>query len=70
LQGVEFYNALRSSKKNVNLPSYPGEALGLRNPENQKDFQVCIQQFYDHYLKDRPAPEWMAHGIPFPKKAK
>jgi dienelactone hydrolase len=70
LQAVEFYNALRFNKKNVILLSYPGEAHGLRNLENQKDFLVRIQQFYDHYLKDKPAPEWMTKGVPFLKKAK
>jgi dipeptidyl aminopeptidase/acylaminoacyl peptidase len=70
LQGVEFYNALRFNKKNVILLSYPGEAHGLRNLENQKDFLVRIQQFYDHYLKDKPAPDWMVNGVPFLKKAK
>ena len=70
LQAVEFYNALRFNKKNVILLSYPGEAHGLRNLENQKDFLVRIQQFYDHYLKDKPAPEWMTRGVPFIKKTK
>lgn len=70
LQAVEFYNALRFNKKNVILLSYPGEAHGLRNLENQKDFLVRIQQFYDHYLKDIPAPDWMANGVPFLKKTK
>ena len=70
LQGVEFYNALRFNGKNVILLSYPGEAHGLRNLENQKDFLVRIQQFYDHYLKDKPAPDWMTKGVPFLKKAK
>jgi hypothetical protein len=23
-----------------------------------------MQQFFDHYLKDAPEPEWMAFGIP------
>lgn len=70
LQAVEFYNALRFNGKNVVLLSYPGEAHGLRNLENQKDFLARIQAFYDHYLKDKPAPEWMEKGVPFLKKAK
>jgi hypothetical protein len=24
-----------------------------------------MQQFFDHYLKDAPQPEWMEKGIPF-----
>jgi glycosyltransferase involved in cell wall biosynthesis len=45
LQSVEFYNALRFNGKNVILLSYPGEAHGLRNLENQKDFLFRIQAF-------------------------
>jgi dipeptidyl aminopeptidase/acylaminoacyl peptidase len=70
LQGVEFYNAMRFNKKNVILLSYPGEAHSLRNLENQKDCLVRMKQFYDHYLKDVAAPEWMANGVPYLKKAK
>lgn len=65
-----FYNALRFNGKNVILLSYPGEAHGLTKLENQKDFLVRIQAFYDHYLKGKPAPEWMANGVPFLKKQK
>ena len=32
--------------------------------ENRRDFAVRMQQFFDHYLKDAPEPEWMAVGIP------
>ena len=70
LQAVEFYNALRFNGKNVILLSYPGEGHGLGKLENQKDFLARIQQFYDHYLKGKPAPEWMTKGVPFLKKQK
>ncbi len=70
LQGVEFYNAMRFNKKNVILLSYPGEAHSLTKPENQKDCLVRMKQFYDHYLKDVPAPDWMVNGVPYLKKAK
>ncbi|MFO7575641.1 MAG: prolyl oligopeptidase family serine peptidase [Bacteroidales bacterium] len=71
LQAIEFYNALRFNSKNVILLSYPGEGHHLSKWENQVDFQTRMEQFYDHYLKDKkPAPEWMVKGIPFLKKAK
>ena len=70
LQAVEFYNALRFNGKNVILLSYPGEAHGLRRYENQKDYQTRMMAFLDHYLKDKPAPDWMVHGVPFLKKKK
>ncbi|MBM3421434.1 MAG: S9 family peptidase, partial [Bacteroidetes bacterium] len=70
LQAVEFYNALRFNSKNVILLSYPGEDHHLAKWENQVDFLTRMEQFYDHYLKGKPAPEWMVKGVPFLKKAK
>ncbi len=70
LQAVEFYNALRFNSKNVILCSYPGEDHHLAKWENQVDFQTRMEQFYDHYMKGKPAPEWMVKGVPFLKKAK
>ncbi|HZD05966.1 MAG TPA: prolyl oligopeptidase family serine peptidase, partial [Longimicrobiales bacterium] len=68
LQAVEFYNALRWFGKNVILASYPGEPHHLGKYENQKDFQIRMRQFYDHYLMDRPAPRWMTDGRTFLQK--
>jgi len=68
LQGVEFYNALRFYKKPVIFLSYEGEGHGFTRYDNQYDVQVRMKQFYDHYLKGTPAPEWIANGVPFLKK--
>jgi len=61
---------LRFNKKNVILASYPGEDHHLAKWENQVDFTTRMMEFYDHYLKGKPAPEWMVKGVPFIKKAK
>jgi len=29
-----------------------------------------MEQFYDHYLKGKPAPDWMVNGVLFLKKKK
>lgn len=68
LQAIEFYNALRFLGKNVILASYPGQGHHLDKLENQIDFQKRMEEFYDHYLKDKPAPKWMTEGIPYLKK--
>lgn len=68
LQAIEFYNALRFNRKNVILTSYPGEDHHLAKYENQVDFQTRMEQFYDHYLKGKAAPEWMIKGVPFLEK--
>ena len=63
-QGLEFYGAARRWGKSVILLSYPGEPHHLSKKENQKDFQVRMRQFFDHYLKGTPAPKWMTDGVP------
>ena len=68
LQAIEFYNALRFLGKKVILASYPGQGHHLDKLENQIDFQQRMEDFYDHYLKGKPAPEWMIEGIPYLKK--
>jgi dipeptidyl aminopeptidase/acylaminoacyl peptidase len=67
-QGLEFYAAARRLGKNVIFLSYPGEEHHLGKIENQKDFQVRMKQYFDHYLMDKPAPDWMVNGVPFLKK--
>ena len=67
-QGLEFYTSARRLGKEVILLSYPGEPHHLRKEENQKDFQLRMKQYFDHYLKGTPAPEWMINGIPYLKK--
>lgn len=64
-QGIELFMALRRTGKEAYLFNYNGEFHGLRRRQNQKDFAVRMQQFFDHYLKDAPKPEWMEEGIPF-----
>jgi hypothetical protein len=63
-QGLEFYNAARRNGKQVIWLSYPDEPHHLAKTPNQKDFQVRMKQFFDHYLKGAPAPEWMTSGLP------
>ena len=70
LQAIEFYNALRFNGKNVILLSYPGQGHHASKLENKIDFQTRMEQFYDHYLKGEPAPDWMVNGVPYLKKKK
>jgi dienelactone hydrolase len=66
--GLAFYNALRYNGKNAILLAYPGEGHGLRGMANRKDLTIRYFQFFDHYLKDGPAPKWMTEGVPFIEK--
>ncbi len=64
-QGLELFLSLRRLGKEVYLWNYNGEAHGLRKRPTQKDYTVRMQQFFDHFLKGAPAPEWMEKGIPY-----
>ena len=63
-QGLELYNAARRLGKKVIFLSYPGEPHHLSKKPNQIDFQIRMKQFFDHYLKGAPMPEWMKDGVP------
>ena len=63
-QAIEYYNTLRRMGKSVIMLEYKGENHGLRKPENMKDYTVRMREFFDHYLMDKPAPQWMEQGIP------
>ena len=43
---------------------YVGENHGVRKPANQKDYTVRMREFFDHYLKGEPAPDWWTEGVP------
>lgn len=43
---------------------YVGENHGLREPANRKDYTVRQKEFWDHFLKGAPAPEWWLNGVP------
>lgn len=68
VQGLEFFNAARRTGKQVIFLSYPDEPHHLAKRENQKDFQIRMKQYFDHYLKDAPMPKWMAEGLPQTRK--
>jgi len=63
-QGIEMFSAMRRLQKPVWMLNYNGEAHGLRQEANQRDWAVRMQQFFDHYLVDAPAPVWMEEGVP------
>ncbi len=62
-QGIEYIMALRRLGKEAYMFNYNGEAHGLRKRVNQRDWTVRMQQFFDHFLKGAPVPDWMKDGI-------
>ncbi|MDE7159862.1 MAG: prolyl oligopeptidase family serine peptidase [Muribaculaceae bacterium] len=67
-QGIEYFMALRRLGKPVWMLQYNGEAHNLKERRNRKDITRRLQQFFDHYLKGDPMPEWMREGIPAVRK--
>ncbi len=64
-QGIEYYNTLRRLQKPVVMLEYKGENHGLRQLENRKDYTLRMKEFFDHYLKENPAPDWWKTGVKY-----
>lgn len=47
-QGIEYFLSLRRLGKEAYLFNYNGEGHGLRQRQNQKDYALRTQQFFDH----------------------
>ncbi len=67
-QGIEYFIALRRLGKPAWMLNYNGEPHWPQKPQNKKDFQIRMGQFFDHYLKGKPMPLWMKEGIPATEK--
>ena len=70
--GVEFFVALRRLNKPIWMLNYNGEShnLSASSWANRLDLSKRMKQFFDHYLKDKPAPEWMTKSVPAIDKGK
>ena len=62
-QGIEYYNGLRRLNKPVVMITYKGENHGIVKDPNKKDYAVRMLEYFDHYLKGKPAPGWWDTGI-------
>jgi dienelactone hydrolase len=69
-QGIEMFVALRRLGKEVYLINYNGDEHNPTKRANQIDVAIRMQQFFDHFLKGAPEPEWMTRGIPFLQKGR
>jgi dipeptidyl aminopeptidase/acylaminoacyl peptidase len=69
-QGIEFFSALRHLGKEAYMFNYNGEKHGLRERENQKHWTVHQDEFFDHFLKGAPRPDWMEKGVPYLERGK
>ncbi|MCU0456013.1 MAG: prolyl oligopeptidase family serine peptidase, partial [Bacteroidales bacterium] len=67
-QGIEFFVAMRRLGKPAWLLNYNGEPHWPQKMPNKVDFQKRMSQFFGHYLKGEPMPEWMKDGVPATEK--
>ncbi len=64
-QGIEYYLALRRLGKECYLLNYNGEPHNLAKRAAARDFAARMFQFFEHHLKGKPEPAWMAKGVPY-----
>ncbi len=64
-QGIEYYLALRRLGKECYLLNYNGQPHNLTNRAAARDFAARMFQFFEHHLKGKPEPTWMAKGVPY-----
>lgn len=67
-QGIEFFVSLRRLGKPSWLLNYNGARHWPLKMQNRKDFNIRMQQFFDHYLQGAPKPVWMDRGVPAMEK--
>ncbi len=67
-QGIELFTGLRRLGKVAWMLQYNNEEHNLRERRNMKDLSIRLSQFFDHYLKGAPMPEWMKNGRPAVRK--
>ncbi|MFA9274617.1 MAG: prolyl oligopeptidase family serine peptidase [Candidatus Aquirickettsiella gammari] len=69
-QAIEFFSAMRRLNKEAYWFNYNGEKHGLRDRDNIKHFTVHMGEFFDHYLLNKPRPEWMDRPVPYLERGK
>lgn len=67
-QGIELFVGLRRLGKPAWMLNYNKEPHWPLKYAHMVDFNIRMQQFFDHYLKGAPVPEWMEEGIPAVEK--
>ena len=63
-QGIELFTGLRRLGKPAWMLNYNDEPHWPVKLQNRTDFQLRMQQFFDHYLMGKPMPGWMLRGVP------
>ncbi len=69
-QSIEYFLALRRLDKPVWFLQYNDEPHHLQKKKNKYDWTIKMFEFFEHYLMDKPMPEWMETGVPATQKGR
>ena len=61
---------MRRMEKPMIMLVYAGENHGLRKKENQLDYTLKVNQFFNHFLTGKDAPAWIDRGVTYLEKKK
>lgn len=64
-QSIELYLALRRLGKDAVFLQYRGEPHHPQKYGNKLDYSIRMKEFFDHFLKGAPAPDWWVMGEPY-----
>jgi len=64
-QGIELYLAMRRLGKDCIFLQYRGEPHHPQKYPNKLDYSIRMKEYFDHYLKGKPAPDWIKKGVPY-----
>ncbi|MGM0478171.1 MAG: prolyl oligopeptidase family serine peptidase [Bacteroidota bacterium] len=67
-QGIELFTAMKRLNKPVWMLNYNGDQHNLMKNANRVDLSIRMRQFFDHFLQNEPAPEWLKVGVPAVEK--
>lgn len=66
-QAIQLFTALRRLEKKAWMLQYDKGGHRI-DGDDARDWTIRYTQFFDHYLKQSPAPGWMTQGIPYKLK--
>jgi dipeptidyl aminopeptidase/acylaminoacyl peptidase len=69
-QGIELFVGLRRLGKPAWMIVYNDEPHWPTTDAHIRDWNIRMQQYFDHFLKGAPAPRWLAEGIPATRKGR
>ena len=64
-QSIELYMAMRRLGKDCVFLQYRGEPHHPQKYANKLDYSIRMKEYFDVYLKGKPAPDWIKNGIPY-----